>query len=277
MPQFELRDKVVAITGAASGIGRALALALAREGAALALGDRDESGLVEACHACAELGADVTPHVVDVSNERNVRRFAGETLEHHGAVDAIVNNAGVALYGTALEIATDEFAWLMSINFWGVVYGVRAFLPHILERPEGAVVNVSSLFGLWGPPGQSAYAASKYAVRGYSESLRGELLDSNVFVLTVHPAGIKTSIARASRIARAADPERAAAETRVFDERFLTIPAETAANAIVQAMKHRKERLLIGADSHRVDLITRLLGPRAARMLASRVNVRGRR
>jgi short-subunit dehydrogenase len=265
-----LRGKVAVVTGASSGIGRALALILAREGALLALADRDERGLAETAQLVAAAGGSVTTRVVDVSDEAAVNAFAEAVVRERGGVDVLINNAGVGLYGSVLELTTAEMAWLMNVNFWGVVHGVKAFLPALLRRPEASIVNVSSLFGLWGPPGQSAYAASKFAVRGFSESLRGELMGTGVHVVTVHPAGIRTAIARSGRIAAAADPEVAAARTRAFDERFLTIPPETAAAAILNGIRRRRDRVLIGREAVRVDVLSRLLGPRAARMFNRR-------
>lgn len=266
-----LRGKVVALTGAASGIGRALALALAGRGAILALADRDAGGLAETARLAGADGATISTHAVDVADETAVTRYAAEVLAAYGHADVVINNAGVSIFGSVLELSTDEIRWLMEINFWGVVYGVKAFLPSLLRRPEAAIVNLSSLFGLYGPPGQSAYAASKFAVRGFSESLRGELTNTNVHVLTVHPAGIKTAIAQRGRVAAAADPVAAARMTKAFDERFLTIPAETAAAQILRALERTDDRLLIGGDAVRVDLLTRLLGPRALRIFNRRV------
>jgi short-subunit dehydrogenase len=268
--RMDVRAKVAAITGAGSGIGRALAVAMAREGALLALADRDADGLAETVRLVSGAGATASTHVVDVSDEAAVNAFAVDAVTEHGRVDVLVNNAGVALYGSVLELSTSEIAWLMNVNFWGVVHGVKAFLPGLLRRPEAAIVNLSSLFGLWGPPGQSAYAASKFAVRGFSESLRAELAGTGVHVVTVHPAGIRTAIARSSRIAAAADPAAAEAATRFFDRRFLVIPPETAAAAILRGIEKRRDRVLIGRDALRVDVLTRLLGPRASRLFNRR-------
>jgi len=270
-----LRGKVVAITGAGSGIGRALARAISREGGIVALADRSEAGMAETARLVESAGGAATCFAVDVAEEAAVHAFRDAVLGDHGHVDALVNNAGVALYGSVLELTTAEMAWLMNVNFWGVVYGTKAFLPELLRRPEAAIVNLSSVFGLWGPPGQSAYAASKFAVRGFSESLRGELSGTRVHVVTVHPGGIDTAIARSGRVAAAADPARAEAATREFERRFLTIPPETAAAAIVAAIKRRRDRVLIGADAVRVDALTRALGPRGTRIINRRA-LRGR-
>jgi short-subunit dehydrogenase len=265
-----LSKGVAVVTGAASGIGRALALALAREGMALALADRDEKGLHETALLVARAGGTASLHVLDVSDESAVNAFAQDVLREHGRVNVVVNNAGVSIFGSVQELATDEIAWLMNINFWGVVYGTKAFLPALLAQPEACIVNVSSVFGLWGPPGQSAYAASKFAVRGFTESLRGELLGTNVHVLTVYPGGIKTAIARSSRVARAADPALAEKSTQTFEERLLTTPPETMAAAIVDGIKKKRDRVVAGAQAPRIDVLMRIFPARAARWFASR-------
>ncbi len=260
----ELKGTVGVVTGAGSGIGQALAQALAREGMTLALADRNEAGLRE---TAALLGhAKTSLHLVDVADEAAMRALAADVLREHGTVSLLVNNAGAGLFGSFAQLETDEIAWMMNVNFWGVVYGCKAFLPALLARPEACIVNLSSLFGLWGPPGQSAYAASKFAVRGLSESLRAELAaSSNVHVVTVHPGGIRTAIARSSRVARAVDSAAAAAMTKKFDERFLTMPPETLASAIVAAIRHRRDRVVAGKDAGKVDLLMRLFPSAAPR------------
>ncbi len=243
----------------------------AKKGAELALADVNARALHETLESLESAGRAHSTHVVDVSDERAVFGFAASVLERHGRVDVLVNNAGVALYGSVLEVSLDEFRWLMDVNFWGVVYGVKAFLPSLLERPEAAIVNLSSLFGLWGPPGQAPYSASKFAVRGFSESLRGELARTRVHVVTVHPAGVATKIARAGRVAAAADPAVAAARTESFDRHFLTMHPDQAAADIVDGLVRKRDRVLVGAEAVRVDLLSRLLGPHAARLFLRRM------
>lgn len=260
-----LEKKVVAVTGAGSGIGRALALTLAQRGAVLALADRDAAGLDETVRLAAGIGAISSRHVVDVADEAAVHAWADDVVREHGCVDALVNNAGVALFGTVDQMTSDEIRWLMDVNFWGVVYGVKAFLPLLRARPEACVVNVSSLFGLWGPAGQAAYAASKFAVRGFTESLRAELASTRVRVVTVHPGGVKTAIAKRSRVAAAADPQRAAAMTRAFDERFLTTPPEAVARDVADAMLRGSDRVVTGRDAAFVDVLMRLFPAGAPR------------
>jgi NAD(P)-dependent dehydrogenase (short-subunit alcohol dehydrogenase family) len=261
--------KIVALTGAGSGIGRALALDLAERGATLALADRNAESLAETAQL-AKAGTTISQHTLDVADEAAVGAFADAVRAAHGGADIVINNAGVAIYGSVMEVSTAELRWLMDINFYGVVFGVRAFLPMLLERPEATIVNVSSLFGLWAPAGQSAYAAAKFAVRGYSESLRGELSHTNVHVVTVHPAGVATAIARTSRIAAAADRELAEKSSRSFDK-LLSMPPEEAAAIILKGIERKDDRVLVGSDAVRIDLMTRLLGPRAARILNRRV------
>lgn len=265
------------MTGAASGIGRALAQALAREGMTLALADRDERGVHETV-AMLGAGTRASAHVLDVADEAAVRAFAADVVREHGGVALLVNNAGVALFGSFAQVETDEIAWLMNVNFWGVVHGCKAFLETLVAQPEACIVNVSSLFGLWGPPGQSAYAASKFAVRGLSESLRAELAaSSSVHVVTVHPGGVKTAIARTARVARAVDPAAAATMTKRFDERFLTTPPEVLANAIVDAVKRNRDRVVAGKDAARVDLLMRLFPSAAPRWFNRRATNRVQR
>ncbi|HEX3551346.1 MAG TPA: SDR family NAD(P)-dependent oxidoreductase, partial [Candidatus Elarobacter sp.] len=197
--------------------------------------------------------------------------FAQDVLREHGRVTLVVNNAGVSIFGTVQELATDEIAWLMNVNFWGVVHGTKAFLPVLTAQREACIVNVSSVFGLWGPPGQAAYAASKFAVRGFTDALRAELLGTNVHVVTVHPGGIKTAIARNARVARAADPALAATSTETFERALLVTPPETLAAAIVDAIERDRERVVAGSQAPRIDLLTRLFPERAPRWLARRV------
>ncbi len=267
----QLAGGVAVVTGAASGIGRAVALALAHEGMRLALADRDEHGLLETVALVAGAGGAATAHVVDVADEAAVNAFAQDVLREHGRVSVLVNNAGVSIFGTVQEVASDEIAWLMNVNFWGVVYGTKAFLPVLLAQPEACIVNVSSVFGLWAPPGQAAYAASKFAVRGFTESLRAELEATNVHVVTVHPGGIKTAIARNARVARAADPVLAATLTKTFDERLLTTPPEEMAAAIVRGIKQRRDRVVAGKDAHRIEMLIRMFPTRAPRWFTRRV------
>src|SRR5713226_2423970 len=202
-----LANGVAVVTGAGSGIGRALARQLAVLGSALALADIDEAGLQQTAASLSERGVQLTTHIVDVSDESAMRAFAQDVATRHGRVSLLINNAGVALLGTFEEISLDDLRWLMGINFWGSVYGVRYFLPVLKKQARAHIVNISSVFGLVAPAGQSAYSASKFAVRGFTEALRHELQDTAVFVSCVHPGGIRTRIALLARLGANTPPE----------------------------------------------------------------------
>jgi len=256
-----LPGTVAAITGAGSGIGRALALHLAGRGCALALADVNERGLAETAALADKTPAPrVTTHVVDVSDFAAVQRFADEAVQQHGGVQLLVNNAGVALGGTFAEISLEDFAWLMGINFWGVVHGCKAFLPILRRQPAAHIVNLSSVFGLAAPPGQTAYAASKFAVRGFSQALSGELRGTPVRVSTVHPGGIRTNIAVNARVGAGVnlgDAGRMQAARKQW-EKLLRMPPEQAAGTIVRGIERDRARILIGNDARLLDILARL-------------------
>jgi NAD(P)-dependent dehydrogenase (short-subunit alcohol dehydrogenase family) len=249
---------VAVITGAGSGIGRALALHLAAKGASLALADINAAGLEETAARCA--GATrVTTHTVDVSSFDAVLGFAEAVKLEHGGASLVVNNAGVALGGTFEELEISDFQWLMGINYWGVVHGTYAFLPLLKLQPQAYLVNTSSVFGLVAPPGQTAYSSAKFAVRGFTESLRHELEGTSVRVACVHPGGIKTNIARGSR--NGARVQRSqlelARDIAQFEKSFVT-SAEMAAATVVRGMERDQTRILIGRDAHILDALARL-------------------
>jgi short-subunit dehydrogenase len=256
------RGTVAAITGAGSGIGRALALNLAERGCALAIADIRSETLAETAELAREAGAvAVTTHVCDVSDFAAVGGYAADARAAHGGVQLLINNAGVALGGTFQDISLKDFGWLMGVNFWGVIHGCKAFLPTLLQQSEAHIVNVSSVFGLLAPPGQTAYVSSKYAVRGFTESLRLELATTAVRVSAVHPGGIATNIARNARLSsqgRDTSPERAEQERTSF-ERMLTLPPERAAAIIVAGILRDQRRILVGKDAERIALLTRWL------------------
>ena len=248
----------VALTGAASGIGRALALELAARGADLALADRDEAGLQS---VAAEIGSKrkVTTHRVDVGEPTQIAGFAQAAVAAHPSLNIVINNAGVALLGQFTEIDQSQMEWLMNINFWGVVHSTRAFLPHLSTRPAAHIVNLSSIFGIIGPPGQTAYTASKFAVRGFSESLRHELeaAKSPVRLSVVHPGGIATNIARNSRTGSGmTDNARRTEAIDRFDKVAKKTPA-AAAHRIIQGIERNEPRILIGSDARFMDLLQR--------------------
>lgn len=252
---------VAVITGAASGIGRALAARLAREGiAGLALSDANEEGLRETVSMIsAEIP--ITTHVFDVSDREAVEKFAADVLKEHGRVTHLINNAGVGLVGEFRHLTIEDFEWLMGINFWGVVYCTKAFLPTLLEQDVAHIVNVSSVFGFIAPSEQTAYCSSKFAVRGFTESLRHELVDTNVSVSCVHPGGIKTNIARNSRVGANTPAEWKQQGVKFFDKVARTSP-ETAAEVIVQGIKSKNPRILIGSDAVGISLFSRLFPKR---------------
>lgn len=251
-------NSVAVITGAASGIGRALAVRLAREKiGAIAVSDVNERELNETAKIIESLGVSVSTHVADVSKLEQVRRFSAEVIEKHNRVTHLINNAGVALCGSFEEISLEDFEWLMSINFWGVVYGTKVFLPILKQQEKAHIINVSSVFGLVAPPGQTAYCASKFAVRGFTESLRHELEDTNISVSSVHPGGIKTNIANSSRVGENASEEIKKKVVKFFDKASPTT-AEQAAEVIVKGIKRKNPRILIGADARQINIIHRL-------------------
>ncbi|MGH3444603.1 MAG: SDR family NAD(P)-dependent oxidoreductase [Nocardioidaceae bacterium] len=264
-----LDGKVVAITGAGSGIGRALASTMAARGAVLALSDWDEVGLVETAQQVqARTGQEARTDKIDVRDRTAMRAYAASVREQLGRVNAIVNNAGVALHGDFEEVEYDDFAWVLDVDFWGVVHGTKEFLPYLVESGDGHVVNVSSLFGLLGVPGQTAYNAAKFAVRGFTEALRQELLIAGrpVQVTCVHPGGIKTAIMRNGRTTASHDVAQVA---RHFDTKLARTTPERAAEVIVAGILADKPRVLVGADAKLLDALVRLVGPRYQRLVAT--------
>ena len=254
--------KVAAITGAGSGIGRALALGLARRGCGLALSDVDEGGLTGTVEAARRTGVKVTGARVDVADREAVFAWADRAAGEHGRVNLIFNNAGVALGSTIEGGGYEDFEWLFDINFWGVVHGTKAFLPHLRASGEGHVVNISSVFALVSVPGQGAYNASKAAVRGFTEALRMELELSGapVSATSVHPGGIKTNVARSARSdgslrSLGVNPEES---RKNFEKLFVTEP-EKAAEVILDAVHKDKRRVLVGPDAYVIDGLARLL------------------
>jgi short-subunit dehydrogenase len=256
-----IRGAAAAVTGAASGIGRALALELAARGCDLALADRDEAGLQAVAAEIAKTHSrQVTVHRVDVAERDQIQAFAQAAVAAHPGLNILVNNAGVALLGQFNEVDQAQMEWLININFWGVVHATRAFLPHLARQKEAHIVNLSSIFGIIAPPGQTAYAAAKFAVRGFSESLRHELwmAQSPVRVSVVHPGGVSTNIVRNSRAGSGVtDNARRSESIERFDNAARTTPAE-AALRIIRGIENNEPRILIGFDAKFTDLLQRL-------------------
>ena len=256
-----IRGAAAAVTGAASGIGRALALELAARGCDVALADRDEAGMQAVAAEIAKAGAPkVSLHRVDVAEPGQIEAFSQAAIAAHPGLNILINNAGVALLGQFAEIDQAQMEWLMNINFWGVVHSTRAFLPHLSRQQEAHIVNLSSIFGIIAPPGQTAYSAAKFAVRGFSESLRHELklAASPVRLSAVHPGGVATNIARNSRTGSGInDNARRAQSIERFDSFAKTTPA-AAALRIISGIEKNQPRILIGNDARFMDLVQRL-------------------
>jgi butyryl-CoA dehydrogenase len=257
----EFAGRVAAITGAGSGIGRALARNLAGRGCHLALSDIDELGLAETVEQCRDSGVTITSQRVDVADRASVFEWADRVVAEHGRVNLIFNNAGVALVATVDAMSYEDFEWLMNINFWGVVHGTKAFLPHLVASGEGHIVNVSSVFGLVSIPSQSAYNSAKFAVRGFTDALRMELEieGAPVSATTIHPGGIKTNIARRARVDASAAVVAGEDVAGSFDKAALTSP-ERAARQILAAVAGNRRRALIGPDAKLIDLLSRAPG-----------------
>ena len=270
-----LQDKVVVITGAGSGIGRATAMRCAGLGARLALSDIDAAGLAETAGRCA---GSVHTTKVDVGARDEIYAWAERVNRDVGPADVLVNNAGVSLSQTIAEMRDEDFEWLMNINFWGVTHGTKAFLPQLLSRPEAHVVNLSSVFGIIAVPTQAAYNASKFAVRGYTEALRQELRATKVRVTCVHPGGIKTNIVKNGR--HFADPSGKAADldTMARDfEREARTTADEAGRQIVDAVLRERPRLLIGLDAVIIDRMQRMFPESYDKVIAKFLGLRARR
>ena len=257
-----LANKVVVITGAGSGIGRALAENLAGKGARLALSDVDETGLAETVDLAVKAGSpDVHTARLDVADRAAFASYATEVAAHFGQVNVVINNAGVALAGDVVDLTYEDMEWITGINFWGVVHGTKEFLPHLIASGDGHVVNLSSLFGLMAMPGQSAYNATKFAVRGFTEALREEMLIAGhrVGVTSVHPGGIKTAIARNARVS---DKEDKAATAKLFDQKLARMTPERAAEIIVKGVTKNQARVLVGIDAHAMHNFQKFTGSR---------------
>jgi short-subunit dehydrogenase len=263
-----LADKVVVITGAGSGIGRALALNLAEKGSLLALSDVNEEGLAETVVLAEKAGAkEVRSDWLDVADREAFAAYADSVVQEFGRVNVVINNAGVALAGDFVDLEMKDIDWIIGINFWGVVHGSKFFLPHLIASGDGHLVNISSLFGLVSMPGQSMYNASKYAVRGMTEAIREEMLiaGNKVGVTAVHPGGIKTAIARNARVSEHEDKN---ATAKLFDEKLARMTPEKAAAIIVKGITKNQARVLVGIDAHLIHTFGKLAGSRYQDVIA---------
>jgi NADP-dependent 3-hydroxy acid dehydrogenase YdfG len=263
--------KVAVVTGAGSGIGRALAIELARSGAKLAISDVDTEGLAQTAERLEAIGAPVKSDRLDVTEREAFIAYADEVNEHFGKVNQIYNNAGIAFTGDVEISQFKDIERVMDVDFWGVVNGTKAFLPHLIASGDGHVVNVSSIFGLFSVPGQSAYNSAKFAVRGFTEALRQEmaLAGHPVKVTAVHPGGIKTAIARNATAAEGVDASELA---EFFDKRLASTSPQRAAQIILEAVRKNKARVLVGPDAKVLDLLVRLTGSGYQRLFSAAVS-----
>lgn len=266
----DLHGRVAVVTGASSGIGRATAARLAGEGCVLALVDIDGVRLEETARLVEAAGVRSSRHLADVSDASQMAALPREIVEEHGRVNILVNNAGVSVLKTFEDHSLDDFQWLIGINFWGVVHGCKFFLPVLREADEAHIVNVSSMFGFIGVPGQSSYCASKFAVRGFSESLWAELRHTQVGVTSVHPGGVATGIARGVRVSHEAQRAQLQKGMKKYGH-----PPEDVASAIVRGIRGNKLRVRSGAESFAVDWLKRLGPIGFHKVFAERMRVPG--
>jgi short-subunit dehydrogenase len=255
---MKLRDKTALITGAGSGIGRALAIHLAQKGCHMALADKDTEGLHETLRMLESHNIKTSGHLIDVSDRRSLPEFILDILKQHQQIHLVINNAGVAAGGTFLQMSEADFNRVMDINFHGLVNITRLLLPHLLQQAEARIVNISSLFGLVSPPEQTAYSASKFAVRGFSNALRFELQNTQIGVTVVHPGGVATQIVQNSTIPAGAT-ETEIKQKMAENERLLRMPPPRAAEIIVRGIEKNKARILVGYDAKMVSVLERIL------------------
>jgi NAD(P)-dependent dehydrogenase (short-subunit alcohol dehydrogenase family) len=257
---MDLRDRTAVITGAGSGIGRGIALVLARRGCHLALSDVNEAGLAETAQLAASHGVRVSADRLDVADKAAIIAYPALVQVDHPGVDILVNNAGVALGGLFEQVSEEDFEWLFEINFWGVVRMTRAFLPVLKRSPKARIVNISSIFGIISPPGQAAYSASKFAVRGFSNALRHELeiTGSRIGVTVVHPGGVATNIAESARSA-AGMSEADIRTSKEMARKLLKLPPEKAGEIIADGIERELSRVLVGSDAKMLAVLERLV------------------
>lgn len=264
--RYDLKGRTALITGAGSGIGRAISCSLAQRGCHLALSDINEAGLTETATLVSGRGVRVTQHRLDVSDRAEIEAFPAMVKPVHGGIDIMVNNAGVAVGGAFEQVAEKDFEWLFEINFWGVVRMTRAFLPMLSKSSDARIVNLSSVFGLVSPPGQSAYSASKFAVRGFSQSLARELAETRIGVTVVHPGGVATRIATDARIPEGLPADEVAQHREKFQS-LLKLSPEKAGDIIVRGIERRKSRVIVGNDAKVLALMERIAPVAHGRLL----------
>ena len=266
-----LKNKVVVITGAASGIGRALAVRFAAEAANLVLADKDGTGLAQTREQCCGTGV-VKTLQVNVARREEMEAMARDTIAWFGCVDVVVNNAGVSSIGLIQNLTYETIQWTIDTNLWGVIHGTKAFLPHLLARPEANLVNISSVYGLIGVPGQAAYCTSKFAIRGFTEAVRQDLRGTGVAVTIVFPAGVRTQIVKNSRTDSSIPPAELERLRQRFEKGLRSSPDEVA-EAILRGIYRNAPRVLIGAYARRIDLLARTM-PGSYDVVVARVMAR---
>jgi len=253
-----LKNKVAVVTGAASGIGRELACELALRGCHLAISDVNADGLAETADMASGIGVKVTTHLLDVSDRRQVYRHAEDVVESHGGVHLVINNAGVALGASLESVSYEDFEWIVGINFWGVVYGTKAFLPYLKRQAEGHIVNISSINGIVPNPMNGTYCATKFAVRGFTEALMQELQGTSVHVSVVHPGGIQTNISRDARFTAADSGISKDDIVNYYEKKLFQTTAASAAETILSSVERGRQRIMIGRDARMLDWLRRI-------------------
>lgn len=274
------KNKVVVITGAGSGIGQALALDFSKRGANLALNDINMERLEETAKQAEANGSKVFIQKIDMASREAVYSFRDDVVAHFGQVDVVINNAGVAL-GTARlkDVLYKDFDWVMGINFWGMIYGTKAFLPDLMKGQEAAIANVSSVFGIVGVASQGAYCSSKFAIRGFTETLRVEMYDDapNLSVHSIHPGGVATKIAEDSKDTEAtsklSEKERAEMDQKVKEA--LVMPPAKAAAIIIKGIIKKKERIIVGSDAVKMDRLARIFPSGYSKMIHNQMKKSG--
>lgn len=268
----DFRDKAIVITGGGSGLGQEFALQLYQAGARLALCDLDQSGLEETLQIIGDPGERVKLFQIDVSDQPAVEQFARDVESQLGPADMLINNAGICLIPQTFEETEDEqFMKVIDVNMWGVFYGIRAFLPQLKKRPEASIVNISSLAGIVGMYGHSAYSMSKAALRGLSQALQSELSGTQVHLTVIHPGGVKTNL-----IKNAPNLEENLQEKAHHNFTELSFQtAEKTVKKIIKGVQKNKAQVIIGLDAHLILLIKALFPkahPNIMRLLFSQAN-----